>query len=406
MKNIIFITLSLVSILGIGQSIEQIGYFSSSNANMGICSKDNYMILSNGDIIDNTDLTNPILISHFSFDGFGNQVLIDGDYAYFGTEMSNDLFIADISNISSPLNLSTIDFIIGHGVFGMDISENTLFMALGSDDSNNGILCSIDVSNKNNPIVLDTLYMPGGQCRDIVVQNNYAYAAHYDGLKIIDITNPSDLQLVTSIGSQYNSIDIGDNRVYLGKAFEETKIDVYDISEPTEPILDFSIPTTGGSVWDLKYHENLIYIATNASGLFIYKIEDNVGIEMANFSNTTYSTSFGLCLQDSLVYLAFFSGVAAILQYDPTGIATSNLRQTIDDLNIFPNPAKNSVLIKNYNKKFTQIKILDSTGKFIKQIDLNSAIEEIDISDLSVGEYLFMFETKENTIIKKVIKIE
>lgn len=398
-RHFSFITLLLISTLGIGQTINQIGYY-NKNGIFGLDAKANYMILSNGEIIDNTSPSLPVLISQYSFSGDGSIVMADNDYAYFGTGMTNDLFIADISNISFPLHKSSIDFTIGNGVFGMDISENTLFVALGQD----GIICSIDITDKDNPIMLDTLFMSGGQCRDVVLQNNYAFATHAGGLKIIDIANSSDLQLISSIGSGYNSIDISENLVFLGKS--SGGIDVFEISDPANPLPAFSIPNTGGTAWDLRYHLNHLYLATNSEGLYIYKIEENAGVEMANFPNTGNGQSFGVCLQDSLVLLSGLINGVAILQYDSTGTVNIKTISKTRQINIFPNPAQDYVMIESGNLHLNQIKIFDINGRLLKQISPKSSSYGIDISDLPKGQYLFSFETSDKRFQKRIIKVE
>ncbi len=400
MKRTAFlITLFLISNFSFGQTIDQIGYY-SKNGVMGLSSKGNYMILNCGEIIDNTTPSSPTLVSQYSFDGDGFTVFVNGDYAYFGTGMTNDLFIADISNITLPTHKSSIDFTIGNGVFGMDISNNTLFVALGI----NGIICSIDITDKENPVMLDTLLMPGGQCRDVVVQNNYAFAAHAGGLKIIDISDSTNLQLVTSIGSGYNSIDIDENYVFLGKS--SGGIDVFEISDPQNPSPAFSIPNTGGRAWDLKYSENHLYLATNSYGLFIYKIEDNKGIEMANFPNTGNGQSFGVCIQDSLVLLSGLQKGVAVLYYDSTGTVGINSVPTVNQLKVFPNPAQDFVTIETNNLQFNRIKIFNIKGKLVKQIDQNNLTGKLNISDLSGGQYIFSFETTDKVISQKIIKVE
>ena len=369
-KEILLITLSLISVLGIGQTIEQIGYY-SKNGIFGLSSKDSYMILSNGEIVDNSTPTSPTLISQYSFGGDGSSVIVNGDYSYFGTGMTNDLFIADISNISFPIHKSSIDFTIGNGVFGMDISYNTLFVALGSD----GVVCSIDITDNSNPVMLDTLYIAGGQCRDIVTQNDYAFAAHEGGLKIINITNPSNLQLITSIGSGYNSIDINGNQIYLGKS--SGGIDVFDITNPTNPSPAFSIPNSGGTAWDLKYNENHLYLSTNSNGLYIYKLEANTGIAMANFPNNGNGQSFGVCLQDSLILLSGLINGVAVLHYDSTGtVGIDNLSST-DQINLYPNPANDFVFVESNDLKLNKIRIFNIKGNLVRQIDLISSNEKI-----------------------------
>lgn len=398
-RKILLIVLTLISVLGIGQTIQQIGYY-SKNGIFGLNSKNNYMILSNGEIVDNSTPSSPSLISQYSFSGDGITVIVDGDYSYFGTGMTNDLFIADISNIAFPIQESSIDFTIGNGVFGMDISENTLFVTLGMD----GIVCSIDITNKSNPVMLDTLYIPGGQCRDVVTQSDYAFAAHAGGLKIIDITNPSNLQIITSIGSGYNSIDINGSQIYLGKS--SGGIDVFDITDPTNPLPLFSIPNSEGTAWDLKYHDNHLYLATNNNGLYIYKLVSNVGIEIANFPNTGNGQSFGVCIQDSLVLLSGLINGVAILQYDSSVTVGVSSLLSIDQINLYPNPARDFVYVENIDLLLNKVRIYNIKGALIRQIELHNSKEKIDVSNLVKGQYVLSFETKNEIIMKKLIKIE
>jgi len=397
-KKILILSLSLISILGIGQTIDQLGYY-NKNGITGLSSKDNFMILSNGEIVDNSDPSAPTLISAFSCPD-GHSVIVKGDYSYFGTGMSNNLFIADISNITFPIQESFIDFTIGNGVSGMDISENILFVSLGM----NGIVCSIDITDNSNPIMLDTLYIAGGHCFDIKIQNDYLFAAHDGGLKIIDITNPSDLQLITSIGSFYSTIDINENQAYLGKY--TGGVDVFDITDPTNPSPLFSILNSGGTALDLKYSENLLYLATNSVGLFIYKLESNAAEEMAYFQNVGNGQSFSVCLQDSLILLSGLVNGVAILQYDSTGTVGVRPLPSNEDIHLYPNPASSFVSIDNNGLPLNNIKIYDINGKLIKQIETNISNGKIDLSNLKNGEYILSFETNDKFIIKKVLKVD
>jgi len=70
------------------------------------------------------------------------------------------------------------------------------------------------------------------------------------------------------------------------------------------------------------------------------------------------------------------------------------------DFNIFPNPAKTFILIEHNNKKEENIKIFDITGKYVKELNINSEKLKIDISDLEKGIYFI----KIGNTTKKFIK--
>lgn len=397
--KITFLALFFVSTFISGQTINQLGYY-SVNGLFGLDTKDEYMVLSNGHIVDNSDPGNPILAGQYSFTGDGSCVLVMEEYAYFGTGMSGDLFIADISNITFPIHVGSLDLAIGNGVFGLALTGNTLLAALGM----NGTLLSIDISDKANPVPLDTLYLPGGQCRDVALRGSYAYAAHENGLKVIDISDSENLELVTSVGSGYNSVDVSENHVFLGKS--SGGIDVYNLMGPANPDPAFSITNTGGTAWDLKYHESLLYLATNSNGLFIYKTEENSASEVGNFPNTGNGQSFGVCLQDSLILLTGLINGVAILHYDSTGNVGTNPLPLTGRISIQPNPATDYIDIEYKLEDAGSIEILDLNGAVVYISELKPPSKRLDISGLSAGQYILNIETRRGISSGRFIKAD
>ena len=399
-KLLITITVVLLSLSIYSQSLDEIGFY-SINGIEAIDYVDNCMVLGNGHIVDISDPTNPSLKSNFSVYGDGVSVNVVDDYAYFGTGMGNSLYIADISNTAFPLGMGVINFTVGNGIFGTDAVDNTLMVSLANyHPTNLGLICSIDIADKSNPIVLDTIFFEGGRCTDVAVISNYAYAAAGGGLKVIDISNPADLQVIKSIGSGYNSIDKGDDKLIVGKS--GGGIDVFDISELTNPIPAYSIPNGTGSAWEVRYQSGNIYLSTNY-GVFIYKMEANSAYETAHFSS--YGQAFGVCPHDSLVFLPGLVLGVSILHYDESGTVGINYSTVNNQLNIFPNPAKNSLTITNNGLNIDEYIIYDMNGQMVER---NKFIDEntINISNFISGQYFIKIYTKQGIITKKFIKIE
>lgn len=345
------------------------------------------MIISSGDIIDISDPTNPELISTYSFD-YAASIIAEEDFAYFGTEMSCDLYIADISNMNFPLHQGFLDFgsDIGHGVFGMAKNDSVLFAAMGAS------FCSIDITDKTNPTILDTLFITDGQSRDVCLKGSFAFVAHYMGLKIVDISDPGNMQIISSTGSGYYSIDLDQTRAYLGKG--SGGVDVFDITDPAHPSAVFSVPNSGGTSWDIKKEDNLIYLAANA-GLYIYKIENNDAQEMANYLETGGQT-FAVCLQDSIILLSELVTGIAILQYDSTG--TVGIKSNMDiekDFLAFPNPAKDVIYIQNrYSIENVHVCIYNSQGKIMDVFGLSENVYKHYISNYPSGIYFCKFKKR------------
>ncbi len=404
MKKIRYILsffLSIPSSVVISQTIQQIGYY-NVNGISSMSSISNYMILGNGSIINISNPTSPILIANLSFSGFSTSVLVSDNYSYFGAGMTGKLIIADVSNPNLPLQVSSRIFpSITGGIFGISKNNNVLYLASGQDGVYN-----VDVTDPVNPIVLDSIVIPNGQARDIFAYSNFAFVAHYDGLKAIDISDPANINVISTIGSGYNSIDIDTitNLAFLGKTFGG--IDVFNISNPHFPSLVFSIPNSNGTALDIKYRDNLVYLATDNLGLFIYKITGSSGVQMANFPNTSNGQSFAISLQDSLILLSGLINGVAILKYDSSGVPVIIDDKDFDQISISPNPATNYVDCNFKNENIIEIEIICFFGKSIYKVNNTSTTNRIDVSNLPKGNYTLRFKNKNRSWNKIMIKSE
>ena len=74
------------------------------------------------------------------------------------------------------------------------------------------------------------------------------------------------------------------------------------------------------------------------------------------------------------------------------------------DITMFPNPAKNVVMIKGL-KAGTQLRLFNNTGQILKTIKTTNTLQNVYVSDLPAGTYLIQV-IENNTVIKnlKLIK--
>jgi len=401
--NLVFVIVLFISLeKAESQIIQQIGYY-SVNGVMALSSEPNYLILGNGSFVDISNPTSPSLTGMVSLNGFSTAVLIDGNYAFYGTGMTGKLIIADISNPGFPLQIASRFFpTINGGIFGMAKKNNILFLAAGGE----GVF-SVDISNPSNPLVLDSIAIPDGQARDIITLGNYAYVAHNNGLKVIDISNPAKMSLISSIGSEYNSIalDAANDLIFLGKNYSGG-IDAFNLSNPTAPSPTFSIPNSGSFVWDLKCRNNLLYLATDIAGLYLYSYNKTSAIEKAHFPNTGNGQSFAVSLQDSLILLSGLINGVAILKYDSLGVEGIYEKNDDDQITISPNPAKSYFDYYLNNITVSEIDIMNCNGISIIKQSCTNRQKRIDISHLPKGLYLVSFKNKQKSWQKKLIKSE
>ena len=86
-------------------------------------------------------------------------------------------------------------------------------------------------------------------------------------------------------------------------------------------------------------------------------------------------------------------------------VGTEDLKESLSQLRVFPNPAKYQINIEIYDKEFinSQILILNTIGSIVYSENLSSksSIESIDISNLSKGIYLIKLVNKDK---KKAVK--
>jgi len=405
---ICFFLLTFITTRVESQIIRQLGYF-NVNGVLSLSSKTNLLVTGIGQIIDISDPGTPKLTGTVNRPLYDSAVLVDGDYAYFGTSGIAQLIITDISHPDSPVVIGSKLFprYYGGSIYGLSKSSNVIYLAMGVD----GVF-SVDITDKTKPVVLDSIAIPNGQARDIVTQGNFAYVAHFDGLKVIDISDPKNLMLVASIGTAFNSIDINNNLVFLGKhspgfmSMDSGGFDIINISNPKAPAPVFSMTNINGVSWDIKYRNNLIYLATDNSGLYIYKFDHSAAVEKAHFPNIGNGQSFAVCLQDSLIYLSGLINGIAVLKYDSLGTVYINEKTDIGQLTFSPNPAKDYIDLRQNNENIHTIEITTLNGQSVLKEKSKSTTDRIDISGLAAGNYIVSFKSKTKQWSQKLIKTE
>ncbi|MBD3258476.1 hypothetical protein GF377_08580, partial [candidate division GN15 bacterium] len=114
-----------------------------------------------------------------------------------------------------------------------------------------------------------------GRWHDLAVHEEYVYAGSSNGIRIIDVRNPEAPGVVGSAYLQADaySVAIRDSLLYCGLrlGWDNHRLGVLDISDPTEPRQLISIPLQFGDAKDMKLIDTTLFVATQ-HGLVIMNV--------------------------------------------------------------------------------------------------------------------------------------
>jgi len=360
------------------QSISQLGVW-NNNANFVIKYHQNKVITSTTSgiqFIDVSNPTNPMPSASIGNPGsFPMAIEVDNNYAYFGGGMTGYFMIADISNINFPVQVGITNNISGTA-YQIAIKNNYAFMATNSDT-----LYAINITNKTAPLVIgkiDLNAFPEG----IIVNGNYVYVGTSLGLKVVDITNPSSMNVINTFGSGYGKItgDLPNNRIFVAKG---SGFDAINISNATNPTGLFQ-GIGGGSGGDLVYKNGFVF--QKGTSVSAFQIGTSSATYLGSFSSTNGQVN-AVTAKDSVFYLSTVNNLH-VLKLGT--LITSIKRYTVtQNQNCYPNPAKNMITVTDDRiNPSSVIKIYNSKGQEIKKINadvLNT--KEIDVAELNSGIY-------------------
>ncbi len=236
-----------------------------------------YMAAGNDGIIviSISDPANPQVVGSYSSGERIHEVIVQNNRAYFAD--SNGLTVLDISNPSTPVKSGECLYVqsqedinnIGpssvavagnyayyqyFGVRVVDITDpdNPVQIAVVRDDiedffiANNKMylnsghkFISVNIDNPFSPLIETEYNKPvyEGGGGEIFIEDNLAYITENSGLKIFDISNPSDIDELYLIEheNEVKGVYVSGNYAYLASAYNGLVIlDISDVSNPVK----------------------------------------------------------------------------------------------------------------------------------------------------------------------------
>jgi len=309
---------------------------------------------------------------------FPMAIEVDGDYAYFGGGMTGYFMISDISNINFPSQIG-ITYNINGTAYDIAINGNYAFMPTNSDT-----LYSIDITDKTIPIVVDKLDL-GSFSKGVVVSGNYAFVGTSGGLKVVDVSDPMNMNLVTSFGGGYADIapDLVNNRIFVSKT--GSGFDAIDISNPISPVGIFQ-GFGGGSSGKLVFKNNHIFQLGDDVNAF--EISLTAATYLCSYNSTFTGQINSVTVKDSIFYVSTVNDLH-VLKLLNTNMGANEIHNS-PKISLYPNPTNESIKLSGLDDfAFSRVLIYDNTGKILQEYNLSSEKSIcINVSSLRNGVYL------------------
>ncbi len=208
----------------------------------------------------------------------------------------------DITPIGNDINFSSGNFsaveMKGSYAYAVDYTNNDLIL----------IDTTPDPSGNNGPIVLSTLSLsePGNFVK---IYGNYAYIGGSTGyIQVVDISDPVNMNVVTSFLPQGYSVGIYDieiSGVYLYSMVrtidDESYIIVTRISNPSVP--EFVSSVFINSHIDMTIEGNFLYALHDGVGFDVFSILDPSSVEYISSSETIGSAVYKIAVSGRFAYI-------------------------------------------------------------------------------------------------------
>ena len=320
-------------------------------------------------VIDVSDPTNPHLVSYLVTPGEALDVFVVGDYVYIGEEpiwrdfqrYGGGLRTIDISNPENPEEVGFYRTGEDYDIFDLSVSGDYAYLACYYN------LKVVDISNPANPH-LDDVYDFNTSLVFLSGNHAFVYTVDYgheriDGIRVIDITDPTRLEEVSffEMQSHHSSIFASNDYLYMSGLL----ITIVDSSDPT------NLHQVGSLVLDDKNIKNVC-----VSGGYAYITGYNIGFRALDISDPTNINMVGIYAPAAGHVL--ISGDLAYVAYN--GL-------TILDVS---NPARPSLIGRHYMPAITFDFAI--TGDFIYAANDTSGLRVIDVSDPENPDEVFEFD--------------
>ena len=240
-----------------------------------------YAFLADGQnglqIINISNASSPSLTANYKTYGNAKEVFVDSINSKkfaFVSDINKGLFILNLYNILNPVPDTSIEYT---GVNSVNFKNGYLYVALTQSS-----VKIININSLPDSVFEVNTYIPKNPVEHIEINGNTAYFVERNtGLEIVDVTNPSSPQFISTFktpGSGYD-LKVAENLAYVADG--TSGVSVVNVGNPAQPYF-VSQTKTNSDVRSIDYSPN-----------FMFTAEYNSGAEVFNLFNPTSPEAFG-----------------------------------------------------------------------------------------------------------------
>ncbi len=266
-------------------------------------------------IVDISDKTNPSIVGSVTSSG-NSRLALSGNYAYLTETGIDSIRVVDISNPVAPVTAAVLtSSTVLNGVTGIAISGDYVYVAtINSPDPAYDGVKVIDISDPLNPVIIGGITDPVNLhgALEIKIVDDYAYvvAGNDNSLRIIDISDPYNIEIVGGVKDDallggVGRLEIMGDYAYVASA-QNDLFKVINISDPTNPAIVGGL--TDGVIDApalLSISGRHVYVpGQNSDTIFVVDVSDPANPQIVHsVSSTVLDGVRGTYVSDGYLYV-------------------------------------------------------------------------------------------------------
>jgi len=220
---------------------------------------------------DLTDVNNIQILGQVHYGPVGHSMVCLNDRLY-GSDDFRGIKSYDISNPAQPMSIIRNYLPNTDTVSCLEVGNGFLLAACAS----NGLYV---LEEHNDSLLVISSYETSGSVQALCAEGDYLYSAEgYAGLRILDISNPSNINIAGNWGENnhlyqqfFRNIKLIDNYAIKCKS---DYLSIFYVSNIEEHELIQEFRLSEGTPGDILFDDTLMYVAHNECGLSVLDISD------------------------------------------------------------------------------------------------------------------------------------